>query len=301
MAALESLQPDCLLLEGPADAQDILALASRPGFQPPVALLMYDVEQPRRAVYYPFAVFSPEWQALQFALARQVPVRWMDLPQSIQMAQAEARESATVDTDSGSEPAGDDTVIPAGVPIEPALERRTQPAVPETGDALERDPLEHLARAAGFPDAERWWEHLVEHRKDADDLFAGIHEAMTALRDAALTSGLERQNPEREALREAYMRQTLRAAEKEGFQRIAVVCGAWHTPALANPGPAREDAARLKGLPKRKVNSTWIPWTYGRLTSASGYGAGVQSPGWYDFLWGFHGRRVGGPGCRWSG
>src|SRR5690606_19526027 len=27
------------------------------------------------------------------------------------------------------------------------------------------------------------------------------------------------------------------------------------------------------------------PWTHGRLCFASGYGAGVLSPGWYDHLW----------------
>ena len=44
-------------------------------------------------------------------------------------------------------------------------------------------------------------------------------------------------------------------------------------------GPAKDDAALLKGLPKAKVAATWVPWTYGRLATASGYGAGVSSPG----------------------
>jgi len=50
----------------------------------------------------------------------------------------------------------------------------------------------------------------------------------------------------------------------------------------------------LKGLSKRKTVATWIPWTYGRLAFASGYGAGIQSPGWYDFLWNFHARNATG-------
>jgi hypothetical protein len=49
--------------------------------------------------------------------------------------------------------------------------------------------------------------------------------------------------------------------------------------------PAKEDAALLKGLPKLKVEATWVPWTYGRLTISSGYGAGIESPGWYQHLW----------------
>ena len=42
------------------------------------------------------------------------------------------------------------------------------------------------------------------------------------------------------------MRQTIRAAEAEGYQRIAVVCGAWHGPALVKRDNARADAALLE-------------------------------------------------------
>src|SRR5262249_25646959 len=62
-------------------------------------------------------------------------------------------------------------------------------------------------------------------------------------------------------------------------------CGAWHAPALVELPSARQDAALLKGLPKTKTVATWIPWTNSRLTYASGYGAGIESPGWYHHLW----------------
>jgi len=85
------------------------------------------------------------------------------------------------------------------------------------------------------------------------------------------------------------MRKTLRAARKD-HQRIAVVCGAWHVPALARKVKTVEDNAVLKGLPRRKVAATWIPWSYGRIGAASGYGAGVRAPGWYRHLWDTHHR-----------
>ena len=81
------------------------------------------------------------------------------------------------------------------------------------------------------------------------------------------------------------MRQCIRAAEKEGFERIAVVCGAWHLAGLQADVKVRDDAALLKALPKLKVLATWVPWSYRHLTRASGYGAGIQSPGWYEHLW----------------
>src|SRR5947207_11767309 len=81
------------------------------------------------------------------------------------------------------------------------------------------------------------------------------------------------------------MRQAIRAVHKEGFQRIAVVSGAWHAPALADLKNAKADTALLSGLKKVKVEATWIPWTNSRLSYRSGYGAGVNSPGWYEHLW----------------
>jgi hypothetical protein len=80
------------------------------------------------------------------------------------------------------------------------------------------------------------------------------------------------------------MRKVLRRAVKDGYQRIAVVCGAWHVPALLDLPSAAADDRLLRGLPKVKATFTWIPWTYGRLAYTSGYGAGIRSPGWYDHL-----------------
>ena len=86
VAALEAIRPQVLLVEGPPDAEELLALAAHAEMRPPVALLVYRPDEPKRAVFYPFAVFSPEWQAIRWALANQVPVRFMDLPQRHRLA-----------------------------------------------------------------------------------------------------------------------------------------------------------------------------------------------------------------------
>ncbi|GAB2866585.1 hypothetical protein GCM10022221_78920 [Actinocorallia aurea] len=149
-------------------------------------------------------------------------------------------------------------------------------------ERVRADPLGVLAEAAGYEDAERWWDDVIELR-GGSDRFAAVAEAMCALRegdDSAFTP--------REERREAAMRQAIRKALKEGHSNIAVVCGAWHVPALVDEARARitasRDAAALRGLPKAKVAMTWVPWTHGRLTRESGYGAGVSSPGWYGHL-----------------
>ncbi|PYP76071.1 MAG: hypothetical protein DMD35_19805 [Gemmatimonadetes bacterium] len=257
LGALAALAPDVVLIEGPPDAQEVLPFAGHADIAPPVALLVYPVDAPKRAVFYPFAEFSPEWQAIRWALSHEVDVRFMDLPQAHRMA----------------EPDLDVDMVAASAEPPPT----TEPSDRE--ERAERDPLDLFAEAAGYTDHELWWEHQIERHRDATDLFDAIREAMHAVRgDAPPKNALE-------ARREAYMRTVVRGAEKDGRERIAVVCGAWHAPVLVDHSTAKADAALLKGLPKVKVEATWIPWTHSRLSFRSGYGAGVHAPGWYAHLW----------------
>ena len=239
--ALEELRPDAVLVELPAEAAGVLALAADPEMRPPVALLGHVVDHPERAAFLPFASFSPEWQALRYAAGAGIEVRCIDLPLAHSLAGSD-------------EPPGS-----AGVPT---------------------DPLDALAAAAGYDDAERWWEDLVEHRGDGAPAFDAIADAMTAVREHELpASGVE-------ARREAAMRQAVRAALRDGRARVAVVCGAWHVPAIARHAhrTAGADAALLRGAATVKVAVTWVPWTHRRLAAGTGYGAGVRSPGWYDHV-----------------
>ena len=271
LSAFAALQPDCILVEGPPEGDDLLPLLLDATMLPPVALLIYDPAQTRRAAYYPFAEFSPEWQALRYGLERGIPTRFMDLPQSY--AFALAGENAEIPPEREGDP------LPAPADVDEDMMPTPVPA----DDQLRRDPLRALAEAAGYNDSERWWEQMVEQRLDSRDLFAALREAMSALRER--TPAPDPQQARYENLREAHMRKTIREAEKAGYQRVAVVCGAWHSPALVDLPPAKEDNALLKGLDKVKTRATWVPWTHGRLSRTSGYGAGIESPGWYAHLW----------------
>ena len=232
---LEEFSPDVVLIEGPSDADPLVMLAASESMEPPIALLAYATGEPSKAAFWPFAVFSPEWQALQWAAKNGVQARFCDLP------------AFNVLADQGI---------------------RT---------VREGDPLSELAAAAGFDDTERWWDSVIESSSGADS-FDAITEAMEALRETVPID-------EETAHREAYMRQVLRKTLKDGAERVAVVCGAWHAPALVGAlGPAAPDARILKGMSKVKTSLTWVPWTHSRLASASGYGAGITSPGWYHHL-----------------
>src|SRR5918996_1734139 len=77
--AFAQLDPDAVVIEGAPELDGIAALAGGPGMVPPVAGLVYAVDQPRKAHFYPLAAFSPEWVALRWALAKRRTVRFCDL------------------------------------------------------------------------------------------------------------------------------------------------------------------------------------------------------------------------------
>ncbi len=275
LQALVAQPPDCLVIEAPAGCEALLTHFSATDLVPPVALLSHSVDDPTLAVFHPYAEFSPEWQALRWASEANVPVRFMDVPAGVSLAwqrQANLPAAGAVDAPAIT------------VAHEAAIEIDNQPnSTPVDAPETPSDPLDWLAHAAGFGDGESWWNHLVEERSDAEGLFEAIAHAMTELRENAPLSA--RADTQHEAIREAHMRCVLREVRQQDFQRIAVVCGAWHVPALAGKNAAAADQRLLKGIEKLKSQSTWVPWTYRHLSMRSGYGAGVASPGWYEHLW----------------
>ncbi len=260
-AALDALDPAIVLIEGPPDADDVIRFAAR--MTPPVALLVHSEEDPANATFYPFGIYSPEWQAMRWALQRGRAVRFIDLPSAHRLAQRAENQAK---------------------PVAPPTETAPGESEPETSE-IARDPLAYLASIAGYEDGEAWWNALIEQAVHAPTVFAAIESAMTELRAYVETQPGSPRDALREEQREAHMRLAITAALKETKGPVAVVCGAWHVPALRRIVSASEDRARLKGLPKTKVVATWVPWTETRLAFASGYGAGVTSPGWYAHLW----------------
>ncbi|MEU4109020.1 DUF5682 family protein [Streptomyces sp. NPDC027717] len=265
-AALDAAAPAVVLIEGPPEADPLIPLAADPALRPPVALLAHAVDEPGRSAFWPLAEFSPEWVAIRWAVEQGVPARFIDLPATHTLAWEE------------------DTGDPEEASEEEASEE-------EEVRHARVDPLAALAEAAGYDDPERWWEDAIEHRgpglREPFAPFAALEDAMGALRERYGDGGRPR-----DLVREAYMRLQIRAARKEFGDEVAVVCGAWHVPALRAKATVTADRALLKGLPKLRTDLTWVPWTHRRLARSSGYGAGIDSPGWYAHLFGAPDRPV---------
>jgi len=260
--ALDALNPACVLIEGTPEADDLIPFAGALGMKPPVALLVHASADANAAFFSPFAEFSPEWQAMQWALCHERPVRFIDWPGGItihEMIAAKNRDPEEIEVQ------------------------------------VDSDPLDVLAEIAGFTDGEAFWNGLIEQGRlgqfderssgaNALAVFAAIERAMTDVRADSESARSERSRL-RDQQREAWMRIHIRQALKEREGQIAAVVGAWHVSALREKSSAAADKALVKDLAREKVEVTWVPWTNSRLSASSGYGAGVISPGWYRHLW----------------
>jgi hypothetical protein len=254
---LARLKPDIVLVEGPPEITSVFSSVGHADLAPPVAIMVYNSENPKQSTFYPFAEYSPEWIAIEYANKQNVPVRAFDLPAAISfLRKQDVLKTITVEQDAKNESVAD-----------------------------VREPLGYLAEAAGFKSGEEWWDYQFEQEKKIDEEhFSAVMHAIDALRHANVESSLDKEN----IIREAYMRNIIRQAQNEMYSTIAVVCGAWHAPALVDlDSTAKADAKLIKELPKSKIKitCTWIPWTNGRLSMFSGYGAGIYSPGWYEHQW----------------
>jgi len=258
--ALNALNPECVLIEGAPEADELIRFVASAGMKPPVALLLHAVDDANAAIFLPFAEFSPEWQAMLWAVQHGRAVHFCDWPAAVSLA-------LTLD----------------------AAKEKPEEGVSASHRRSEPDPLDEMAEAAGYGDGEALWNAMIEQyggrRANALELFRAIETAVTGARSFEELSDADAL---RQSRREAFMRTRIREAMQDHTGTIAVICGAWHVSELRRQVSAVSDKAMLKNLPKVKVQVTWVPWTDSRLSVFTGYGAGVLSPGWYGHLWGLY-------------
>ena len=288
---LDRVQPRVVLIEGPSDANDLIPDIVRSDSQPPIAILAYTDSLPVRTILYPLAAYSPEYQALKWATSHGAKVEFIDLPSAIflglqdqQVLQAK-RKAERVEAEEAGEPAAGEQAD------EP-------PAVPEvTGAAPEESRgslYDRYAQAAGETDYETYWERHFEHNLNDHSYRLAIYEFGRGLR----SFDRERTPWRAENLvREAFMRRKIQETLAAGYapHEIVAVVGAFHAPVLQVEEPRPDDEfeeprtamtdEELARLPRRSSKWTLMPYSYFRLSSQSGYGAGNRAPAYFELLW----------------
>ncbi|MFE5321292.1 DUF5682 family protein [Paenibacillus sp. NPDC056579] len=267
---LDEIRPDIVLVEGPSDATEWIGQLTSRGVVPPVALLAYTEELPVQTLVFPLASYSPEYQAFVWAAEHGARAAFIDLPSDAAVMLHGLR---TAESKDGEQPLEDKAARADG--------RRAY-------YGKQRLIYDKLAELSGEPDYEAYWERHFEHNTYPGAYREAIKEYSLQQRTMLEQEewAFDPQEAAYNAIREAYMRRSIAQAIASGCppERIVVVTGAHHVSALDLSLPAMSDQ-ELRGLPRRSTKLTLMPYSYYKLSSHSGYGAGNAAPAYFELLW----------------
>lgn len=202
---LDEVMPQIVLIEGPGDFTEELPYLNNKLTKPPVAVMAYTNETPIHTILYPFAEYSPEYQAVLWAHENQREYRFIDLPSGVFLALSRA----------------------AG----------KEENVGEEGSVSVYRRLDELA---GEDTHETFWERTMEHFSEGYGYWKGAKEFGKNLRE--LTEGTDSDYAET-LVREAYMKRQIQEVISSGIQpeKIVIVTGAYHVEGLKSDTPGLSD------------------------------------------------------------
>ena len=253
---LTEKNPKLVLVEGPSDFDDVLPWFPEEAVQPPIAVLAYTKDAPVRTILYPFAEYSPEYQAILWCHENKKKCRFIDLPSEVFLALPEHAPGA---------------------------------ASADSGEEERMNVYQLLDKQAGEDGHETFWERTMEQTGDTEGYHRGAEIFGSELRALEGDQGTDR--PEI-LVREAFMRRKINEAVAEGFapEDIVVVTGSYHVAGLLDEKAEAMTDKELASLPRLEASHTLMPYSYYRLSTRAGYGAGNKAPAYYALLWEAMGR-----------
>lgn len=254
-ALIQELRPSAVLIEGPSDYNGHLAELTLPHTLP-IAIYSYVAREDgaRSSAYYPFCVYSPEWQAIQTAKSLGIPFRFIDLPW-VDMAGGEAGDNVT-------------------------------PQRYADGEMRRSDFVAALCRKLGVEDFDSLWDTLFEIDPNLTprEIFERSHHFCYMLREG------DSHVPPSDLRREVYMaEQIVQTIFETGSGPFLVVTGGYHSHALfdrlrnSHASEQESEVWPATNISVRGISLT--PYSYVRLDSLSGYESGMPSPGFYHLAW----------------
>ena len=262
---IEVYDPDCILVEGPENANELLEVLTDPETKAPVAFYyacrdegkhLSDEEEPTTwRCWYPFLDTSPELVALREARNRGIPAGFMDL--SFGQILLTTRDARGLRSNEEK--------------LSYASDRYLAHSRFQT----------RLCERAGVRDFEEFWEKYFETEGLSLTTEAFLNLMNTHCRLIREDTPLVELQEDGCLAREAHMAMRIREA-CEKFSRVLVVAGGFHIPGLL-----AASGERVKEIKEPKLKQTVYPMRYS-MTAAdalNGYASGMPMPGFYDTVW----------------
>ena len=268
LQAIQHYQPDCILVEGPENAEKFISVLTDENTVLPVAFYYFykdsgkyisqDAEDYK--CYYPFLSASPEYNALCFAVRNNIDCRFIDLPYGeILIHTAENKGLRKI---SEQQNYNDDRYL------------------------SENRFFQSLCEKTGMRSFEEFWENFFEIDALSEDTKSFVEKMYTYCY-------LTRQNTsdaERESdgchIREKFMAENIRKA-METHKRVLVVTGGFHSYGLYQllHSVKKPKKIRLHKFDEKTQNVYAIAYSFEAADALNGYASGMQNPYFYDCVW----------------
>ena len=256
---LNEIKPEAVLIEGLSDANSQIEYLTGEGTTTPVAILAYTVDLPIRTLLYPMASYSPEYIALKWARSNNAHAEFIDLPSEVFLALENGRIDEETQSVDGDSPRGNKASI-----------------------------YDLWVQQVGESDYETYWEKNFEHNRNKDSYRRAIYEFSKGIRQLNEADEVTKEHREyaENIVREAFMRRQIIKVLREGYspERVVVITGACRCSALNEQLPPMSEE-EFEKLPRRESRLTLMPYSYFRLSTQSGYGAGNKAPAYFEMLW----------------
>lgn len=287
---IEEWQPRAVLIEGPDTACPLIPAMVDPATRAPFAVY-YSYDDTAGAVsedkekyrcYYPFLDYSPELAALRTGSAQGAQVAFIDLPYGDILAASQEGKGMRQEADKSNY--NDDYLL------------------------SRNDYLQRLCEKTGLRSFDEFWEKYFELEGLEQDGGTWFGNLLTYCRQARESTPQTQLQEEGCLAREAYMAGKIleKARELAGeaqagrteaashleegapalWNRILVVTGGFHTPALAQ----RLKDSVLADLPEKLVGAKdqgvyLMPYSMEAADALNGYASGMPFPGFYQEIW----------------
>lgn len=268
---IEEISPDCILVEGPENANPLIPMMAHEETKAPFAVY-YSCNDggEKHKCYYPFLDYSPELEAIRGGKRKGIPTAFIDLPYGDILAASQ--EGKGLLKEDGKQNYNDDYLL------------------------SQNEYLKTLCEKTGLRSFDEFWEKYFEIqgiRQDSGKWFSQLLTYCT----------LARENTRQEALveegslaREAYMAwQICRWSEETGKNKgrnckLLVVTGGFHTLALKQlleewQGDKPDKHIQKLRVPAESQAVYLMPYSMEAADAMNGYASGMPFPGFYQRIW----------------
>ncbi len=265
---IEKYRPDAILIEGPSNANNLIAGITHEESKPPLSIYytytdskkLLDEEKGKYMCYYPMLKHSPEYFALKHGQEKGIHVEFIDLPyEEILLASKDGN----------------------GMREKMKKQEYTDDKYLQRGEFLNK-----VCKQGNTKDFHEFWEKYFEI-KGLDVPSEDFIEDMLAY-CYMIRVGDDEERLEEEGCisRERYMAGKIHEARKK-YNRILVVTGGFHTYGIIKMLKSNENFSLKKStkVKEEDSNAYIIPYSYEHSDALSGYASGMPYTAFYSKVW----------------